>query len=526
MQVAWHERSQPIDESHVARVERILGKLEQVRRRGLACFGSEGHKFRLGWRASAAKIAAFEKRQGIRLPGCYRAFLEHAGNGGAGPYYGLYALDQWNDFVGWITDDVPPADFPARPCPLRPGRNTQCMARDPADYQGTISLGTQGCSYVMLLIVTGEFAGRVVYADASGLPPYVSRERDFLAWYERWLDELLQGYDTAWFGYGPGGGEAEFFHILEAGGYGAEERTEAAGAFFRLPQLSDDARRRIPLLCGDREEGVRAAACGAIKKFEIRGTEERCLALLEDPAAEVRRSAVWTVMALAPDLAGDAVLRRLHDDSDPDVATTAFFELQKAGRVSRDVLLRVVNESPHGSVRGLAAHAIQWQVEDSGLLVRLLADENPQVRLYATLGMRQLKLAMWLPEILAHLDREQDVYVVSSILHYLGELADPAAVPKLLEWCRSSDDFHRLEALESLAKIGDERAIPAAREMLRENRCPRRTLEHGSQTHIHSISHLARQSLAASPNPALRKLSRSAYAQSLLSRFWKFLRGV
>ena len=229
-------------------------------------------------------------------------------------------------------------------------------------------------------------------------------------------------------------------------------------------------------------------------------------------------------MALAPDRFGDAVLRRLLEDSDSDVASTAYFELQKAGRLSREVLLKIVNESSHGSVRGLAAHAIQWQVEDSGLLIRLLADENPQVRLYATTGLRQLKLALWLPEILAHLGQERDVYVVTSLLKYLGDSGDPSAVPKLLEWCQSADDFHRLDALEALAKIGDERAIPPAKAMLRETRYPRRVLDYSSQSSIHSISHLARQSLAASPNAALRRLARSAYAHSLLAHFWKFLR--
>ena len=267
------ERSLVIDEQ-AARVRQILGKLEQVRRQGLTCFGSESHKFQLKRPLAAAKLAAFEKRHGIRLPGCYRAFLEHAGNGGAGPYYGIYQLDNWDDFVTWISDEALPADFLARPCPLRPGRNTQCTARDHADYQGTISLGSQGCAYVMLLVVTGEYAGRVVYADADGQPPYMVREHDFLAWYERWLDELLQGYDPAWFGYGPGGGEAEFFRILESAERDEEERVEATGAFSRLPQLSDDARRRIPLLCGHRLEGVRAAACGVIRKFKIEGCED------------------------------------------------------------------------------------------------------------------------------------------------------------------------------------------------------------------------------------------------------------
>ncbi|MFF7250737.1 hypothetical protein ACFZBU_43555 [Embleya sp. NPDC008237] len=49
----------------------------------------------------------------------------------------------------------------------------------------------------MLLGITGPLAGRVVTGNADGCwGPDVSSATDFLAWYERWLDHMLDGRDS------------------------------------------------------------------------------------------------------------------------------------------------------------------------------------------------------------------------------------------------------------------------------------------------------------------------------------------
>lgn len=498
---------------HLARVRRIMAKLESVRLRNLSCFGSDTHGFRMNRPISDAELAEFETRHRIRLPSDYRAFLMHAGNGGAGPYYGIFSLEKWSDFAEWVLDEVPEG-FLARPCPLVPGRNqTEQWASRPdvfSPYQGTLSLGSQGCTYAMQLAVTGPYAGRVVYVDADGGPPYMVHEPDFLSWYERWLDELLQGYKTDWFGYGPGGGEDDFFRILNDPQASDDFKSEAAGAFCRLPWLSDDGAFRIAAYCRDPLSGVRSGACATIRSLKIHHAVEEAARLLDDRSADVRRQAVWTVMELDPQRWTNAVLRRLREDPDQEVATSAFFKLKDAGALSKAELLRIVASSPLENLRYLAAHAVTWAGEDLELLVRLLSDSNAQVRFYATLGLRQLKARSALPQILELLARENDDLVVGSILNMLGELGDPSVVPNLLEWARASDDFHRLEAIEAIAKIGDERALPVAKGMLQEHRPPVRRNAHGltSLSSIHTISDLARKSLKASPNRKLRALAR------------------
>ncbi|MGK3959353.1 SMI1/KNR4 family protein [Sorangium sp. So ce118] len=78
------------------RLDGIAAKLTAVRARELSCFGSDAHRFALRPPATEAEVAAFEAARRVRLPEHYRAFLLHAGHGGAGPYYGLMTLAQWD----------------------------------------------------------------------------------------------------------------------------------------------------------------------------------------------------------------------------------------------------------------------------------------------------------------------------------------------------------------------------------------------------------------------------------------------
>jgi hypothetical protein len=71
-------------------IGRILAKLAAVRRGGYASFGSEKHRFKLNPPLAEATIAAVEKQHTVQLPNDYRLFLAAAGNGGAGPYYGIF----------------------------------------------------------------------------------------------------------------------------------------------------------------------------------------------------------------------------------------------------------------------------------------------------------------------------------------------------------------------------------------------------------------------------------------------------
>ncbi len=143
-----------------------------------------------------ASIADFERKHGVRLPGEYRAFLLHVGNGGVGPPdYGLARL-------GEIASDLSPnekkrwMDFPriAEPFPFS---KTWCWERGDKTNEGTreqvdcgsIYLGNDGCGMYWHLIVTGPDRGRVWQLTGEGITPTVPK-RNFLEWYEDCLDAV------------------------------------------------------------------------------------------------------------------------------------------------------------------------------------------------------------------------------------------------------------------------------------------------------------------------------------------------
>src|SRR5438552_14698202 len=72
-------------------------------------FGESAHPYRLHPVLTEAEVLAFQAAHGIRLPDDYREFITRVGNGGAGPYYGLFKLGEmdhgfedgpWGEFVG------------------------------------------------------------------------------------------------------------------------------------------------------------------------------------------------------------------------------------------------------------------------------------------------------------------------------------------------------------------------------------------------------------------------------------------
>ncbi len=499
-------------ESHEQRVARILAKLTMVRHKGLSCFGSDGHKFRLNAPVDEPTLLHFESEHGVTLPADFRCFLRIAGNGGAGPYYGLYKLEQWAEFIDWTTGDRPD-NILALPCPLHPkmSRDSEWEAQFGdciSPYQGIISLGTQGCAYTMGLIVTGEYAGRVVYLDADGQAPYVVREPDFLAWYERWVNELLGGYDMFWFGFGLGGDEASLTALLDDPATTASDRVDAVNAIRRLPNLSSAARTKIGHLIRDDFPEVRAAACGVVEKFEITEAANVLSELLLDESAEVQKAAISASIKLKGDAASDDVTHLLESD-DAEVAQRAFFGLKEQGQLSRKTLLRLVESSPHGRIRSLAAHAVEWKHEDEPLLIRLLKDDHPQVNFYATLGLRQLASRSSLNAVSDLLNRDADRHTIDSILKMLGEVPGENNAIVLLKWTASDDDFHRLTALDSLCKLGDVRVEPVAKSLLTEARRPVRVDANGCvvMSNAKSIRELVQQSLRVSPSRQLRRLA-------------------
>lgn len=60
-------------------------------------FGSEAHGFEMNPVLSESEAATFERSHDVVLPYDYRQFLTELGNGGAGPFYGIFPLGFMDD---------------------------------------------------------------------------------------------------------------------------------------------------------------------------------------------------------------------------------------------------------------------------------------------------------------------------------------------------------------------------------------------------------------------------------------------
>jgi len=196
----------PLAREYRPRIAAILGKLKLAREEGRSCFGSERHKFELNPPIALGDLADFEEFHRVQLPEDYRAFLALAGNGGAGPYYGINRLESWE---GWFDEAAEEFGFLARPCSLvyTDAVSETWKGRLPSNWlqwgTGSMAICDQGCTFEARLIVTGPSRGRIVYLDAQAATqhrPFFVKDPSFLDWYERWLDSVLTGQSVPWFG--------------------------------------------------------------------------------------------------------------------------------------------------------------------------------------------------------------------------------------------------------------------------------------------------------------------------------------
>lgn len=198
-------------------IKRIQKKLKQAKRVDLRCkvFGASTHKYHLGSPLSAEALAKFEKEFQVKLPEAFAAFLLFIGNGGkskygnagAGPNYGIFPLKLGLEN---LTEDL--VDCFNTVSPLHPKMSDnewQLLASKvldddiaPIDYDkekhkicaGLMCIGHQGCGLYQFLVVNGPFKGRIVNMDTDPISqPIFAHEDNFLDWYERWLDEIIDG---------------------------------------------------------------------------------------------------------------------------------------------------------------------------------------------------------------------------------------------------------------------------------------------------------------------------------------------
>lgn len=200
----------------------LLDDLARLRAadRAFALFGAETHSYQLHRVVPEEEVAKFEKDFEVALPDDYRQFLTEVGNGGAGPYYGVFALGEMDD--GWTykfwKEQVDVGDL-SKPFPHTGpwndlSRKPDCDREgseederlweefeqryyDLANFNGAIPICHLGCARRQWLVITGPETGNVWcddLADYGGLYPLSENGATritFYQWYRNWLDDAL-----------------------------------------------------------------------------------------------------------------------------------------------------------------------------------------------------------------------------------------------------------------------------------------------------------------------------------------------
>jgi hypothetical protein len=199
------------------RIQTILKKLQRLQQKDsqFKYFGASHHRYTLNKPIDEKALQEFEDQYRIHLPEGYRAFLCEAGNGGAGPFYGILPLER----VLYADIDRPDEKEKISPglsfvytepwnrdiCTEAGGDEKKQMELeeqyfDVQHINGCIRICNYGCGNFISLVVNGSEYGHVWADDRisdNGIYPFLyefSRgiiRYTFLDWYEEWLDHYL-----------------------------------------------------------------------------------------------------------------------------------------------------------------------------------------------------------------------------------------------------------------------------------------------------------------------------------------------
>lgn len=179
--------------------------------------------FELNQAIAEEKVEAFEQGLSIRLPSEYRDFLVQIGNGGAGPYYGIFPLGTADDgftIRAWKMNDSLVGD-PSKPFRFKEAwndtsnmppddlleKNAEEYWRQMEDFErtywsselmnGSVPVCHQGCALRIWLVVTGPQSGELWddrRSECAGIRPLKLADGSratFGAWYDEWLKQRL-----------------------------------------------------------------------------------------------------------------------------------------------------------------------------------------------------------------------------------------------------------------------------------------------------------------------------------------------
>jgi hypothetical protein len=209
-----------MEDFDISAVEAAISRLREIQ---AEVFGADGHRFQMNPALPESEAAEFEQDHKIALPSDYRQFLTGLGNGGAGPFYGVFPLGfmddnfdlrPWQENDGVVGNLLKPFPFQDEWNDLSGQPDADLLRRDTKEYDrqieqfdarywsselmsGAIPICHEGCGLRIWLVVTGEQAGKLWEdrrSEYAGFRPVRVADGSvatFSQWYKEWLDNCF-----------------------------------------------------------------------------------------------------------------------------------------------------------------------------------------------------------------------------------------------------------------------------------------------------------------------------------------------
>jgi len=215
-------------------MNKLKDKLQVLEKadKDLSLFGASSHEYKLGSPISINLCEEIEEKYHCTFPEDYKYFITNVGNGGAGPFYGLFPLERHDDnhdmcsweegyLIGDLSKPFPYSEkwnLPTSFWENEPDPDS-CDSEEQEDelwekwYQeidtkywaphimdGAIPICHQGCAIRTWLVVTGPMKGTVwddYRCDYEGITPLKNADGSFSSftdWYLNWVTESLNEF--------------------------------------------------------------------------------------------------------------------------------------------------------------------------------------------------------------------------------------------------------------------------------------------------------------------------------------------
>lgn len=412
----------------------------------LKVFGADQHKYAIGRPATEAEVYAFEQRYSISLPQCYRSFILQIANGGtnhdksaAGPFYGIYPLGKnVDELLSEASEEHLKADCILTPV-LTDQQGKSLVHADEhltdQDYDelthklfaGVLPVGSQGCAYLHGLILNGPYRGRVVNLDIDKQKPHFTFEKNFLDWYERWLDEIISGElireDADWFGYSKGGSEEDLLKVF-VNSSDFEERSECLRGLLNKKRLSPEGLDKVLGLIATTTEKEKILLIQALCKSDYEIAKPFLVNLIQSNLLSVLQFIHWYAPSKSAEWAAQ-MAENMHRIDDDETFRFCTYVL-KAGAVNYGHLIAPFTKNDNEHIRNQAFYALgqlnnkQIFIDD---FIHGLNDESTNVlrtSLQALEGVKDDRLLSQYKKIAERFPEEQD-YILVNLNHRLKE---------------------------------------------------------------------------------------------------------